>query len=257
MHFERCIGIDYSGAGLPDQPLPGIQVFTTAGDNYACITPPWPTLDTDWSRKGVANWLIDCADEEGPFIAGIDHAFGFPMAYLEKYDLADKPWQSFLDDFAANWPTQETNVTVANVLKSGPDRTGDPSWLRLTERWTTSAKSVFNFKVPGAVAWSTHAGLTWLREIRKRTGRFHFWPFDGWEIPEGKSAIVEVYPALFNKRYLDECADLDQHQADAYCVTRWLDRMNECGALELYLHPPLLDEEGAMAEREGWILGVM
>ncbi|MBI2946010.1 MAG: hypothetical protein HYY23_00050 [Verrucomicrobia bacterium] len=58
----------------------------------------------------------------------------------------------------------------------------------MTERWTPSAKSVFQFDVQGQVATSTHAGLPWLRFIRHRCrGRVHFWPFDGWEIPAGRS----------------------------------------------------------------------
>src|SRR5262249_54846432 len=43
---------------------------------------------------------------------------------------------------------------------------------------------------------STHAGIPWLRFLRKNLGdRVHFWPFDGWKVPPGKSAVVEVYPA--------------------------------------------------------------
>ena len=67
---------------------------------------------------------------------------------------------------------------------------GDP----ITEE-RASAKSVFHFDVPGSVAKSTHAGLPWLRYLRNQLGdRVHFWPFDGWAIPAGKSAMVKVYP---------------------------------------------------------------
>ena len=56
---------------------------------------------------------------------------------------------------------------------------------RLTEERAGSAKSVFHFDVPGTVAKSTHAGLPWLRYLRQKLGdRIHFWPFDGWEIPQ-------------------------------------------------------------------------
>jgi hypothetical protein len=52
------------------------------------------------------------------------------------------------------------------------------------------------------VAKSTHAGLTWVRYIRQQVGdRVHFWPFDGWEIPVGRSASVEVYPSLWNREF--------------------------------------------------------
>ena len=53
----------------------------------------------------------------------------------------------------------------------------------------------------GSVAKSTHTGIPWLRRINHEVGeRVHFWPFDGWEIPAGKSVFVEVYPSLFRKR---------------------------------------------------------
>jgi hypothetical protein len=59
------------------------------------------------------------------------------------------------------------------------------------------SKSVFQFDVQTSVAKSTHAGIPWLRFIRERVGhRIHFWPFDGCEIPAGRCAIAEVYPAL-------------------------------------------------------------
>jgi hypothetical protein len=45
-----------------------------------------------------------------------------------------------------------------------------------------------------SVTKSTHAGIPWLRFIRQRlSNRVQFWPFDGWDIPAGRSAIVEVY----------------------------------------------------------------
>jgi hypothetical protein len=79
---------------------------------------------------------------------------------------------------------------------------GENTWLRLTERWTATAKSVFLFDVRGSVAKSTFAGLPWLLYLRNWCKRpIHFWPFDGWEIPEGKSVVAEVYPALWMRRF--------------------------------------------------------
>jgi hypothetical protein len=50
------------------------------------------------------------------------------------------------------------------------------------------------------VAKSTHAGIPWLRFIRQHLGsRVHFWPFDGWDVPAGRSVIAEVYPALWSR----------------------------------------------------------
>ena len=75
-------------------------------------------------------------------------------------------------------------------------RTGSSRWRRLAEE-RCRAKSVFHFDVPGSVAKSTHAGLPWLLSLRNQCGsKLHFWPFDGWKPPHGRSVIAEVYPAL-------------------------------------------------------------
>ena len=57
------------------------------------------------------------------------------------------------------------------------------------------------FDVQGSVAKSTHAGLPWLRHLRRECKRsVHFWPFDGWGIPEGSSVVAEIYPSLWTRR---------------------------------------------------------
>jgi hypothetical protein len=101
------------------------------------------------------------------------------------------------------------------------------------------AKSVFHFDVPGSVAKSTHAGLPWLRYIRRKLGdRVHFWPFDGWEIPDGRSVVVEVYPALGSRNIPKEGRTPDQH--DAYSVAAWLRLADGEGTLAEFfkLNPP-------------------
>ncbi len=64
----------------------------------------------------------------------------------------------------------------------------------------------------GSVAKSTHAGIPWLRYIRQRMGdRVQFWPFDGWDIPAGRSAIIEVYLALWSRDFPREGRTGNQH----------------------------------------------
>jgi hypothetical protein len=137
-------------------------------------------------------------------------------------------------------------------------RSGDPRWRRITEKRAGAAKSVFHFDVQGSVAKSTHSGLPWLLYLRQRLdatrGRVHFWPFDGWEIPAGLSAVVEVYPALWSKDFEREGRNADQH--DAYSVAAWMRRADIDGSLDAFLVPLLPPSERRAAEIEGWILGV-
>jgi hypothetical protein len=82
----------------------------------------------------------------------------------------------------------------------------------------------------------------------------HFWPFDGWAIPAGRSAVVEVYPALWSRAFAR--ASRDSHQQDAYAGAAWLRAADRDGSLARYLMPALTPAERAVAQIEGWILGV-
>jgi hypothetical protein len=156
-------------------------------------------------------------------------------------------------------PTDDDNTYVDFVREgavgNGAARSGNARWRRLTEERAGSAKSVFHFDVQGSVAKSTHAGIPWLRYIRQRLGSCtRFWPFDGWDIPTGRSAIVEVYPALWNRSYARGDRTGDQH--DAYCIAAWLSRADRSGNLTALLKPDLTAPELTVAKVEGWILGV-
>jgi hypothetical protein len=134
-------------------------------------------------------------------------------------------------------------------------RSGNPRWRRLTEIRARGAKSVFHFDVPGSVAKSTHAGIPWLRYLRRQTaGRVHFWPFDGWQVSAGRSVAAEVYPALWNRSFARE--DRNEHQQDAYSIAEWMRRADGDGSLSGFFHPHLADVDRQAAEIEGWILGV-
>jgi hypothetical protein len=139
---------------------------------------------------------------------------------------------------------------------NGAARAGSPSWRRLTEIRAGGAKSVFHFDVQGSVAKSTHSGLPWLRYLQLQTaGKVHFWPFDGWSIPPGRSALVEVYPALWSGSFGQD--GRDSHQHDAYSTAEWMRRADGNGSLAGFTDPQLRDEERRVAEIEGWILGVV
>ena len=259
--FQAYIGIDYSGAETSESSLKGIRVYVAQRDTNPIEVHPPPNAKNQkyWTRRGLAAWLTKQILDGPPALVGIDHGFSFPLDYFTKHELAHD-WDVFLDDFQQHWPTDAWNNYVDfirdGMTGNGAARTGDPKWLRLTERWTSSASSVFRFDVQGSVGKSTHAGLPWLRYVRRKVEeRCFFWPFDGWEVPAGKSCMVEVYPSIFAKRYPRE--DRESHQQDAYAVASWLRRVDDEGSLQSSLKPSLNTEERRMAKIEGWILGVM
>ena len=256
MTFDMYVGIDYSGAAAPESRSKTLQVYaaTDGLPERVIAVPKDGKRHWNWCRKGIAQYLIDLISAETTFIAGIDHAFSFPVSYFERYDLTS--WGEFLTDFVEHWPTHKPYTYVDFIRDEATAHMGWPNEFRLCERWTSSARSVFDFGPgPGIVAKSTHAGIPWLGHIREEVGdRVHFWPFDSWEIPAGKSAIVEVYPSIFKRRYPrnDRTAD----EQDAYATARWLRETCERGFLDHYLDPPLTGEERRTAEIEGWILGI-
>lgn len=265
MRFDRFIGIDYSGAETPEARLKGLQVYVAAPgkapDEVHC-----PKSETsavrNWNRQDVAYWLVERIQAGERLLIGIDHGFSFPEVYFQRYGL--KSWPEFLEDFCRYWPTDQPRCSVESIRdgswwqhhhQPSGERGGDTSWFRLSECWTSSAKSVFQLDGQGIVGKSTHAGIPWLRFLRNQVGeRLFFWPFDGWQPEEGKSVIAEIYPSIFRNRYPRDGRTIDQQ--DAYAVSQWMAQTHRLGALEHYFNPPLTQDERKRAALEGWILGI-
>jgi hypothetical protein len=258
-HFNRYIGIDYSGAETADSSCKGLRVYAAEGSVEPTQVQPPPSPRRYWTRRGLAEWLCNELRGETPTIVGIDHAFSFPIEYFDRHGLP-RDWQGLLLDFQKHWPTHEPHTYIDFIrhgsVGQGSKRMGENTWLRLTERWTATAKSVFLFDVQGSVAKSTFAGLPWLLYLRNWCKRpIHFWPFDGWEVPQGKSVVAEVYPALWMRRFPREGRDGDEHAA--YAAAAWLQRADGSGSLNGFFSPSLTAEELGIARIEGWILGVV
>jgi hypothetical protein len=254
--FSRYLGIDYSGAKTPTSSLPGLRVYATDRRSPPAEVLPPPSPRKYWTRRGVAEWLAERLAEDEPTLVGIDHGFSFPLKYFERHRLPHD-WQAFLEDFQRHWPTDDdiyVDFVRDGIRGAGAARSGNRRWRRLTELRAGSAKSVFHFDVQGSVAKSTHSGLPWLLYLRRRLeARVHFWPFDGWSIPAGRSAIAEVYPRLWSASFAREARSPDQH--DAFAVAAWLRDADLGGGLASYLEPPPVPADRRLAEIEGWILG--
>lgn len=256
--FERYVGIDYSGAQTPNASLKGLRVYLADGHQEAIEVLPPPSPRKYWTRRGLAEWLIELLSEDRRTLVGIDHGFSFPIRYFETHGIPPD-WLTFLDDFQRHWPTDADDMYI-DFIRNGRHgnaaaRTGNARWRRLTEKRARGAKSVFHFDVQGSVAKSTHAGIPWLRLLRKHLdSSVHFWPFDGWTPEPGRSTVVEVYPSLWRHLYPISGRTGDQH--DAYTVATWLRSADRDGHLSAFLSPTLSADERALGQVEGWILGI-
>src|SRR5213594_4181539 len=96
--FDHYIGIDYSGAQTPTSSLKGLRVYLAdrAGPPSEVVPPPSPRKY--WTRRGVAEWLVERLSAGRPALVGIDHAFSFPLRYFEAHQLLPD-WAEFLNDF--------------------------------------------------------------------------------------------------------------------------------------------------------------
>ncbi len=271
--FDRYIGVDYSGAQTSVARLSGLAVCRVDGGAPPQVVHPRDDGHDINTRDGLARWLVRRLRETNVrTLVGIDHGFSFPMRYFERYPhLLPLGWGDFLDDFQQHWPADDPRQEMARIIgrnrilpgRDDPERRwGNDNWFRLTD--PRGAASVFDFNaIQRNVAQSTHAGLPWLRYIRQTLladgVNLRFWPFDRWDAPEDQSAVVEVYPSIWNRLYRDDTdrMRLNGHQRDAYSVARWMSETDRNGLLEQYFDPNLDDEQRDEARKEGWIFGVM
>lgn len=256
--FYCYIGIDYSGAKTPTSSLKGLRIYMAdRASEPVEVQPPFSPRKY-WTRRSIAEWLSETLSGGKPALVGIDHGFSFPLAYFERHNLA-RNWDMFLDDFCSHWPTDQDDVYVdfvrSGVCGNGTARLGNSQWRRVSEVRAGAARSVFHFDVQGSVAKSTHAGVPWLRHLRRTFGpAVHFWPFDGWMPPPDKHVIAEVYPSLWRHLYRSDQRSPDQH--DGYSISRWLQETDLAEKLPQFFQPQLAATDRAIAEVEGWILGV-
>ena len=140
MRFTLHIGIDYSGAQTPESRLKGLQVYEAkAGHPPRKISTPTEGAK-NWTRLEVAHFCAAAIETGEPVIIGIDHAFSFPMSYMERFGI--KTWEQFLDDFMRHWPTADPH-TYVDFVRDGNPRTGEATELRLCEQWTSGLKARF------------------------------------------------------------------------------------------------------------------
>ena len=128
--------------------MSGLRVFWAEGDRQPIEVPPPPSPRKYWTRRGVAEWLVERLEEPTPTLVGIDHGFSFPRQYFEVHGLK-LDWANFLDDLQRHWPTDEDDYVdfVRDGIKGdGAARMGSPRWRRLTEE-RVRAKSVFHLAI--------------------------------------------------------------------------------------------------------------
>src|SRR5260370_38765313 len=110
--FAHTIGIDYSGAETTTSRLKGLRVYLAEGDTLPVEVPPPPSPRKYWTRKGIAEWLVERLAEDAPTLVGIDHGFSFPLRYFETHGLLPAS-PRFLDDSHSHSPPAQARSYFA------------------------------------------------------------------------------------------------------------------------------------------------
>jgi len=257
--FQRIIAVAYSGAETADSPLKSLRVFVATGAEEPVEALTLNPARRYWTRREIALWLVDRLREPQRTLVGIDHPFSFPFRYFEHYRLAPD-WALFLDDFQRHWPSDDPRTYVDFIRDgnhgAGAARTGSVQWWRHTESVLPSMRSVFQFEGAGANAKSAHAGIPFLRLIKRECRAVvHFWPFDGWALPTNKSVVVETFPSLWRNAFPIHARTYHQHAA--YVVAAKLARLKHNVTLPPLFAPELHPGIRHEAQIEGWVLGAL
>lgn len=256
MTWTRYVGIDYSGAATADTRLPGLRVWSADADGDREMRPE-SNAKRHWTRRNLWEFLDRTLSEPEPTIIGIDHGLSFPEAWFARHR-ASTEWSAFLEEISDAWPTDAPEVRVDDVrvgaVGSGASLVGDTRWRRRCEVACPGTKSVFHFDVQGSVAKSTHAGLPWIRRLRRAHRNLHIWPFDGIDPPRSASVLCEAFPTLFRDDY--PAPTLTPDQRDARAVALWLRDMDARGRLQERFRNGFEGVPMSTLKVEGWIIGL-
>ncbi len=69
--FALYIGIDYSGAQTPSASLKGLRVYMAETDAPPIEVMPPPSPRKYWTRRGIAEWLVERLAEAAPTLVSI------------------------------------------------------------------------------------------------------------------------------------------------------------------------------------------
>ena len=233
--FARYIGIDYSGAETPTASLKGLRVYLADGDAPPVEVPPPPSPRKYWTRRGIAEWLVERLAEDTPTLVGIDHGFSFPLRYFEVHRPAAR-----LASLPRRFPAPLADRRGSHLCRfrsrrrdgNGAARMGNARWRRLTEERAGGANRCFistcrdrwrNPPMPGFRGCASSASSLARACI------------------SGRSTAGTFRRALGHRRSLSGAVETqlcprrrtaDQH--DAYSIAAWLSRADRNGTLRRF-----------------------
>jgi hypothetical protein len=125
--FARYVGIDYSGAETPTASLKGLRIFAADRASPPVEVMPPPSARKYWTRRSIAEWLVERLGEDAPTLVGIDHGFSFPIRYFQTHGL--KPdWPNFLDHHSQSLCAEVAAAQLGLDFVDPVSRAAEPIW---------------------------------------------------------------------------------------------------------------------------------
>lgn len=278
--FEGFVAIDWSGAHGTAHP--GIRMAHCGAGHAAPELVPPP--GRAWSRQGVADWILERADE--PLLIGFDFSFSAPFVARGAHLPGDRPtpdaralW-AYVDDSSDDADLGARSFLEARrgthfYFGAADGRKADFLHWRACEIAADGGKkpsTVYDAIGASQVAKASFAGM---RLLRRLDGHVAIWPFDS--IPAKGALVVEIYTSIAaraagrprgrSKMRSAEALDdaltqlgserhhpldrYDDHSTDAILTSAWLRNVATRQGL---WHPAGLTTQ--IAQTEGWTFGV-
>lgn len=281
--FDIYAFADYSGSKFKKGQERSIALSVICNDDEKRRTTKCYTRES--LRSEIQSLLIKATQNDQRVIFGFDHSYSFPDGFYEVVTGTRwKTWQQLLDILC--FGTKElipVNNRPREWAKSANDcickrlnlRKGGPFWgshfkyqetdprfpfastpikeKRITEERCPQTKPIYKIGGNGTVGLQSLFGIQHIAKLRldlkDRGIKLFCWPFDGWDFPSSGHILVEMYPALVNKK-----EKTDENDAEACSI--WLYEQDKANTLIQWFNLNLDDDELRLARLEGWILGV-
>ena len=269
--FDRCIGIDWSGAAQPGYAGVAVAQCWPGRGAPALVAPPGRA--PRWTRSAVLDWLRRELDRGERLLAGFDFAFALGATGLAA---------------PALWAAVEASCAADADLLGRRYADGDPRFWQqgaCPAGWAPRHRPAEDacvaaglghpqspYQLIGAkqVGKGALAGMRLLHRLHAELpDRVAIWPFDAGAGQDARSVVCEIYPRLFIRRAglgnakLRDRDDLnhvlngldsiglargtfDDHQADALVSAAGL--RQSAGDAALWA--------AGAGRAEGWIFGV-
>jgi len=285
--FDVYAFADYSGSKFKKGQEKSIALSVICNDDEKPRTTKCYTRES--LRYEILSLLTKATQNDQRVIFGFDHSFSFPDGFYEVVTGNRwKTWEQLLDllcfgtqgnqklpsvnDEPREWAKAANDCICERLnIKSGGPFWGhnfkyqetDPEFFekptrlkekRLTEERCPKTKPIYKIGGKGTVGLQSLYGIQHLAKLRydlkDRGVKLFCWPFDGWDFPSSGHILVEMYPALANKK-----EKTDENDAEACSI--WLYEQDKANTLIKWFNPNLDDDELRLARLEGWILGVL